>query len=212
MNILTQIFTYSLTLALAAFLPGPGMTGLMFKTLSQGYWSGILMLLGLITGDIIFLSISIFFISYLTQLSSNFSAYIVIISCFYLLFIAYKFWMFNENLVQEQAVLDVNKTLSTYRDGLLITLSNPKTISFYLAIVPAIFGAQSLQKQSWFLVSITIFTLAIIGGLYVFFLLNLKKVLSDIKVQTILLTTLSVMMGILALGMFYREFNIQYLA
>jgi hypothetical protein len=61
-------------------------------------------------------------------------------------------------------------------------------------------------------VSITIFTLAIIGGLYVFFLLNLKKVLSDIKVQTILLTTLSVMMGILALGMFYREFNIQYLA
>jgi len=83
MDILTQIFTYSLTLALAAFLPGPGMTGLMFKTLSQGYWSGILMLLGLITGDIIFLSISIFFISYLTQLSSNFSAYIVIISCFY---------------------------------------------------------------------------------------------------------------------------------
>ena len=109
MDILTQIFTYSLTLALAAFLPGPGMTGLMFKTLSQGYWSGILMLLGLITGDIIFY-LFLFFISYITQLSSNFSAYIVIISCFYLLFIAYKFWMFNENLVQEQAVLDVNKT------------------------------------------------------------------------------------------------------
>ena len=55
-------------------------------------------------------------------------------------------------------------------------------------------------------------TLAITGGLYVFFSWNLKKVLSDIKVQTILLRTLSVMMGILALGMFYREFNIQYLA
>lgn len=114
--------------------------------------------------------------------------------------------------MENEAPENLKNTLFSYKDGLLITLSNPKTISFYLAIVPAIFGAQSLQKQSWFLVSITIFTLAIIGGLYVFFLLNLKKVLSDIKVQTILLTTLSVMMGILALGMFYREFNIQYLA
>lgn len=175
MDVLTQIFTYSLTLALAAFLPGPGMTGLMFKTLSQGYWSGILMLLGLITGDIIFLSISIFFISYLTQLSSNFSAYIVIISCFYLLFITYKFWMFNENLVQEQAVLDVNKTFSTYRDGLLITLSNPKTISFYLALVPAIFGLNSLQQYSLLLIIITVITLSIIGSLYIFFSWKIKK-------------------------------------
>jgi len=205
MDVLTQIFTYSLTLALAAFLPGPGMTGLMFKTLSQGYWSGILMLLGLITGDIIFLSISIFFISYLTQLSSNFSAYIVIISCFYLLFIAYKFWMFNENLVQEQAVLDVNKTFSTYRDGLLITLSNPKTISFYLALVPAIFGLNSLQQYSLLLIIITVITLSIIGSLYIFFSWKIKKILKNIKIQRILLKSLSLMMSFLAVVMLYKE-------
>jgi len=205
MDVLTQIFTYSLTLALAAFLPGPGMTGLMFKTLSQGYWSGILMLLGLITGDIIFLSISIFFISYLTQLSSNFSAYIVIISCFYLLFITYKFWMFNENLVQEQAVLDVNKTFSTYRDGLLITLSNPKTISFYLALVPAIFGLNSLQQYSLLLIIITVITLSIIGSLYIFFSWKIKKILKNIKIQRILLKSLSLMMSFLAVVMLYKE-------
>lgn len=205
MDILTQIFTYSLTLALAAFLPGPGMTGLMFKTLSRGYWSGILMLLGLITGDIIFLSISIFFISYLTQLSSNFSAYIVINSCFYLLFIAYKFWMFNENLVQEQAILDVNKTFSTYRDGLLITLSNPKTISFYLALVPAIFGLNSLQQYSLLLIIITVITLSIIGSLYIFFSWKIKKILKNIKIQRILLKSLSLMMSFLAVVMLYKE-------
>ena len=198
MDILTQIFTYSLTLALAAFLPGPGMTGLMFKTLSRGYWSGILMLLGLITGDIIFLSISIFFISYLTQLSSNFSAYIVIISCFYLLFIAYKFWMFNENI-------DVNKTFSTYRDGLLITLSNPKTISFYLALVPAIFGLNSLQQYSLLLIIITVITLSIIGSLYIFFSWKIKKILKNIKIQRILLKSLSLMMSFLAVVMLYKE-------
>lgn len=163
------------------------------------------MLLGLITGDIIFLSISIFFISYLTQLSSNFSAYIVINSCFYLLFIAYKFWMFNENLVQEQAILDVNKTFSTYRDGLLITLSNPKTISFYLALVPAIFGLNSLQQYSLLLIIITVITLSIIGSLYIFFSWKIKKILKNIKIQRILLKSLSLMMSFLAVVMLYKE-------
>lgn len=212
MEHLTQTMTYVLTLELAAILPGPGMTGLMFKTLVQGYKNGLMMLCGLITGDITFLLISIFLFSSLHHFSPHLVFYLILLSSSYLLYLAYKFWFFKGNLLENEAPENLKNTLFSYKDGLLITLSNPKTISFYLAIVPAIFGAQSLQKQSWFLVSITIFTLAIIGGLYVFFLLNLKKVLSDIKVQTILLTTLSVMMGILALGMFYREFNIQYLA
>ncbi len=58
----TQLSTYIFTLFLAALLPGPGMTGLMFKTLSQGYQAGIVMLLGLMTADMIYLSASIFFI------------------------------------------------------------------------------------------------------------------------------------------------------
>lgn len=54
MEHLTQTMTYVLTLGLAAILPGPGMTGLMFKTLVQGYKNGLMMLCGLITGDITF--------------------------------------------------------------------------------------------------------------------------------------------------------------
>ena len=54
-----------MTLFLAATLPGPGMTGLMFKTLSQGYRAGVVMLSGLITGDILYLTVSIFLLGYL---------------------------------------------------------------------------------------------------------------------------------------------------
>ncbi len=113
--------------------------------------------------------------------------------------------MFNENLVQEQAVLDVNKTFSTYRDGLLITLSNPKTISFYLALVPAIFGLNSLQQYSLLLIIITVITLSIIGSLYIFFSWKIKKILKNIKIQRILLKSLSLMMSFLAVVMLYKE-------
>lgn len=48
------ISTYIITLAIAALIPGPGMTGILFKTISKGPLQGLIMLLGLITGDLIF--------------------------------------------------------------------------------------------------------------------------------------------------------------
>lgn len=211
MDSITQITTYVLTLALAAFLPGPGMTGLMFKTLSQGYKKGLTMLLGLITGDMIFLLISIFFISYIAQLNSDIFFYMMMISSLYLLYLSYKFWIFDDNLLEISMPETIKETFSSYINGLLITLSNPKTISFYLALVPTILGTTSLQKQSLFLVPITIFTLAVVGGIYIFFSLKLKNVLKSMKIQKILLRSLSSLMCFLALGMFYSELVSRYL-
>lgn len=206
MDYLAQFTTYIFTLSLAAILPGPGMTGLMFKTLTQGYKNGLIMLIGLITGDLIFLLSSIFLLTSLTQFFPNFSFYLVLLSSMYLLYLAYSFWSFSGDLLQTQAPNIENETIFSYRDGLLITLSNPKTISFYLAIVPAIFGAYSLKDQTFSLMIITVLTLTIIGGFYVFFSLGLKKFLRNLKTQKALLKGLSLMMFILALSMIYREF------
>lgn len=107
MEYFSQISTYIITLGLAAIIPGPGMTGLMFKTLAKGYKSGLVMLLGLITGDLIFLSMSVLALSYIKQFSPNISSYIVIISCFYLFYISYKFWIFKENLIDEKAQMKI---------------------------------------------------------------------------------------------------------
>ncbi|OAL76801.1 lysine transporter LysE [Acinetobacter sp. SFB] len=164
------------------------------------------MLIGLITGDLIFLLTSIFLLASLTQFIPNFSLYLVLLSSMYLLYLAYSFWSFNGDLLQTQAKNTVNETIFSYRDGLFITLSNPKTISFYLAIVSAIFGVFSLKEQTFSLIIITVLTLAIIGGLYVFFSLGLKKCLRNLKIQRALLKGLSLMMFILALSMIYREF------
>ena len=65
MQDLTQFSTYLFTLAIAALLPGPGMTGLMLKTFTQGHQRALLMLLGLIIGDVLFLLSSIFLIDFI---------------------------------------------------------------------------------------------------------------------------------------------------
>lgn len=110
MDYATQVTTYIFTLALAAILPGPGMIGLMFKTLSQGQKNGLIMLLGLITGDLVFLLISIFLISSLTHIIPHFSFYLIILSSLYLLYLAYNFWSFRGDLLENTN--NINDTFS----------------------------------------------------------------------------------------------------
>lgn len=204
----TQLSTYIFTLFLAALLPGPGMTGLMFKTLSQGYQAGIVMLLGLMTADMIYLSASIFLLSYISQLSPNFSFYLIVFSSCYLLYLAYQFWTFKGDLLASSNELNLGKTLTAYKEGLLITLSNPKTISFYLVLVPAIFGSVSLQQKSPILMVVTLLTLTVIGGLYIFCSMSLKKFLKPLHVQKKLVRSLAGIMGFLAISLLYKELNV----
>lgn len=214
MEYFSQISTYIITLGLAAIIPGPGMTGLMFKTLAKGYKSGLVMLLGLITGDLIFLSMSVLALSYIKQFSPNISSYIVIISCFYLFYISYKFWIFKENLIDEKSTnentpINTQKIFPAYQDGLLITLSNPKTIAFYLALVPTIFGIKALEKSQllFILFPITILTLLFIGSIYIFFSWKMKQILKHRQVQQLLLKSLSLFMCFLATTMLYNAFS-----
>lgn len=208
MKLLAQYTTYMLALALAAFLPGPGMTGLMFKTLSQGYKNGWMMLLGLITGDIIFLLISIFCIAGLVQINPNFSFYLMVLSSFYLLYLSKKFWFFNGNLLKIPTEIKVKEIFSSYRDGVVMTLSNPKTIAFYLALVPSIFTPKTLENSGFILVLLTILVLMVVGGLYILCAWQLKGKLQNLRLQGILLKCFSLFMCFLALSILYRELTI----
>ena len=194
-----------MTLFLAAILPGPGMTGLMFKTLSQGYRAGVVMLSGLITGDILYLTVSIFLLGYLNQLSPDFAFYLVIFSSLYLLYLSSQFWRFKGDLLEVPLAFNTDQAITAYRDGLLITFSNPKTISFYLALVPAIFSSVSIKDKSILLTIVTILTLILVGGIYIFCSFKLKSVLRHTKVQKILLRSLALMMSFLALSLLYKE-------
>ncbi len=209
MQDLTQFSTYLFTLVIAALLPGPGMTGLMLKTFTQGYQRALLMLLGLITGDVLFLLSSIFLIDFIHQLSPHFSFYMMLLCSVYLLYLSYRYWNFKDHLFSENtAILNIKTSFSAYQEGLLMTLSNPKTISFYLALVPIIFGSASLQEKTITLIGLTVLTLFMVGGLYIFAALKIKKLLNNKWIERILLKGLALMMCVLAFGMLYKELHV----
>lgn len=202
----TQWMIYMVTLALAAVIPGPGMTGLMFKTLAQGYRQGIFMLIGLITGDLIFLLMSLCMLASLLNVIENFITYMMIFSCGYLLYLSYQYWHATGYVWNDPNVAQTSYAWLSYREGLLITLSNPKTISFYLALVPLIFTPHVLQQHLFSVVFTTVAVLMAIGGLYIFGAMGLKKNLRQPKIQRLFLKILALLMGGLALSMLYSAF------
>lgn len=203
MNEYSLLSTYVLALGLAALIPGPGMTALLLTTLATGYRSGLKMLLGLITGDLVFLMVSLFGITYINQISGHASQVIVIVSSLYLMYLAFQFWQWNAYIGIDGNGHDGTMLQKPYQKGLFITLSNPKTISFYLALVPSIFG--TTKNDSWvqfgILAAMTVLTLFFVGILYIFGAWKMKRLLSRPQLQQRLFKLTSVLLFAIATKM-----------
>ncbi|CAM4061776.1 LysE family translocator [Acinetobacter pragensis] len=204
MNLLTLLGSYTFTLMLAALIPGPGMTGLLFKTLSHGSSHGLKMLAGLVTGDLLYLILVLSGLSWLGHaLSSTFAAALILCACAYLLYLACRFW---SSALSFNLSKDTSSTSSSYKEGLLITLANPKTISFYLALVPSILGTAALHPEVLIsVVLLTIVTLLAAGSLYIFSAVKIKHLLSSPSALSMLLRATAIMMAGFACSTIYLE-------
>ncbi|QIO05482.1 LysE family translocator [Acinetobacter shaoyimingii] len=198
----SQIGLYIFSLGLAALIPGPGMTGLLFKTLSQNSKQAFLMLMGLITGDLIYLLFSIFGINLILKIYSSFFNFVLILSALYLIYLSCQFWLYDySNALASTTKSSKNHKFSSYYEGLRLTLSNPKTISFYLALVPAIFSVhQKIPAHLFVLILIsTVFTLIIVGAAYIIFATKLKSKLHNPRVLHIVFKLTAIFMFGLAI-------------
>ncbi len=87
-----------------------------------------------------------------------------------------------------------------------ITLSNPKTISFYLALVPSIFGSTVIPTQMLLIIlSMTILTLGAVGGLYIFSAVKMQQRIKQPQFQLFLRKLSALIMASFALSLMSIE-------
>ena len=119
-----------------ALIPGPGVFAVIARSLSLGIHHGLAVLLGVVTGDVLFITLCVFG---LTALAENMGWLFIVIKyvgAIYLLYLAITIW---RSPVNEEALETVNGSgyLKDYSVGLFTTLSNPKAILFYVGFLPA---------------------------------------------------------------------------
>lgn len=185
---LSQVFTYIAALAIAVAIPGPGMTALVARSVSSGALTGFAMLGGMILGDLTYLSFAVFG---LALLAKSFSVLFIIVkwgAAVYLCYLAWRFWTANYQPLNETKSPKRKDILSAILSGYTITLGNPKTIAFYLALLPVIINLEMITIQNWVLVLIplTATILLSVGAVFILGAIAIRHILSSKKSQKIL--------------------------
>jgi len=135
---LADFLTYAVALAIAAAIPGPGVIAIVARALGGGLRPTLPMLFGLVLGDVIYLAAAILGLAYI---ASTFGALFVVIKyagAAYLVWLALGFWRAGVTAETIDARSGRGGPAAALVAGLLVTLGNPKTMVFYLALLPTL--------------------------------------------------------------------------
>ncbi|MEB6337597.1 LysE family translocator [Serratia rhizosphaerae] len=198
-----QIISYAAALGLAAAVPGPGMTALVARSVSGGAVTGFTMLTGLILGDLIYLSTAVFGLAVIAHTYTSLFTLINWAAACYLSFLAWQFWRYQPQAVNIDQKATRRELTSAWLSGLTITLGNPKTIAFYLAILPLVISLDHVSLQVWgtMLVPLTMLVLLLVGAVFILAALKIRRFLTSVSSQRRLFRTTGVIMALAAVGM-----------
>jgi threonine/homoserine/homoserine lactone efflux protein len=129
---------------LLAITPGPGVFATVSKALSSGFKHTVPVVLGIVTGDLIFL---LFAIYGLAAIAESFNALFLLVRYLgsgYLIWLGVKLWRSKPGSIDVASIKPQSGKFS-FLGGLSITLGNPKVIIFYLSFLPTFIKLDTLS-------------------------------------------------------------------
>ncbi|OLP62233.1 lysine transporter LysE [Xaviernesmea oryzae] len=159
---LTSLIAYAGALFIAAVIPGPGITAIVARALGSGFRPTFFMGLGLILGDLTYLTAVVLGLAYVAQDFATPFLIIKFLGVLYLLYIAWKLWTVGliSQTIEAERVPHVGLS---FLSGLLVTLGNPKTMLFYVALAPTLISLRDVTLSDYLtLVAITAAVLLVV--------------------------------------------------
>ena len=145
---LASLLAYCGALFIAAAIPGPGITAIVARALGSGFRETFFMGLGLVLGDTIYLTAVVLGLAFVAQTFTEVFLIIKIAGALYLGYIAWKLW--TAGLLSTEVVAKKsNGAGMAFLSGLLVTLGNPKTMLFYVALVPTLIDIGSIGLREY---------------------------------------------------------------
>jgi threonine/homoserine/homoserine lactone efflux protein len=158
---LTALFAYAAALFIAAAIPGPGITAIVARALGSNFRETFFMGLGLVLGDMTYLTAVILGLAFVAQTFTEVFVIIKIAGALYLGYIAYKLWTAGL-LPQDIAAKKSSSIGMSFLSGLLVTLGNPKTMLFYVALVPTLVDIDTTGLREYGLLLLTTFAVLLV--------------------------------------------------
>jgi threonine/homoserine/homoserine lactone efflux protein len=164
---LVTLVAFTIAYAIAVIVPGPGVAAVVGRALGGGFRSAFPMVLGILAGDLVYLVFALFG---LAAIATWFGPIFVVVKwggALYLLYVAWQFWTAKPGSEQIGARRE-ESAWKTFLAGFALTMGNPKTIVFYLALLPTVIPLDRPITPLGFaeLTAIVVVVLLIVGCAY----------------------------------------------
>jgi threonine/homoserine/homoserine lactone efflux protein len=160
---LAGFLAYSLALAIAAAIPGPGVTALVARALGSGFRSALAMSFGLVVGDLTYLTAVVLGLALVAQTFGTVFLVIKWLGVAYLAWLAWSFWKSGITPETVEARKGKGGLFASFLAGLTVTLGNPKTMIFYLALTPTLVDLRTITLSDYMiLAALTVVVLLVV--------------------------------------------------
>lgn len=130
---------------LAVASPGPGVAAVIARSLAQGTRGAPAFIAGFLAGDLIWFTIAATGLAALAQTAQALFVGVKYAGAAYLLYLAYKLWTAPVSATDAATeIVGAQKRWQLFLGSLALTLANPKTILFFLALLPTVVRLEEL--------------------------------------------------------------------
>lgn len=140
------LLVFAVIYLLAVASPGPGVAAVIARSLARGTRGAPAFIAGFLVGDLIWFTFAATGLAALAQTAQTLFVVVKYAGAAYLLYLAYKLWTapVATNAGAESALDQGQKPLQLFVGSLMLTLANPKTMIFFLALLPTVVRLEQL--------------------------------------------------------------------
>src|SRR3954462_7590521 len=141
---------FSLAYLLAVAIPGPGVAAIIARSLGHGLRGARAFIGGFLVGDLVWFTCAATGLAMLAQ--SAYTVFLVVkyAGVAYLLYLAYRLWTAPAKPIDASSDVGRERPLQLFLGSLALTMGNPKTMIFFLAVLPTVVELKSLSVAGFF--------------------------------------------------------------
>ena len=162
------LWVFSAVYFLAVATPGPGVAAIVARSLAEGTRGAIAFITGFLVGDLIWFVVAVTGLAALAQKAHTLFVVVKYAGAAYLIYLAIRMWTAKPQLASADTVAlpTAERSSRLFLGSLALTLANPKTMIFFLALLPTVVRLEDLTTAGFVEITLAICVVlpAVLGG------------------------------------------------